>query len=137
MVTNEKLVGHIVFKTNAINLPPVTLPGLVPDDSTAYNATVARNSGPYVPGRYVVRVGEALAPPSDESLDASVSSSLTAQNGAWTNVTVTDIGTDPVTHDRLYQLDVVYALAGDVVNTPELADIVVRFSVKRVEPRRT
>jgi len=137
MVTNEKLVGHIAFRTTVAPAQPVALPGLVANDSTAYDASVTRDGNTV--GRYLVRVGEALAPPRDESLDASVSSSLTPGN-AWTNVTVTerqDLVVGP-SFDRFYQLDVVDNTGvGGLVIPSDIANVIVRFSAKRVNPRRT
>jgi hypothetical protein len=68
-----------------------------------------------------------------------VSSSLTPAN-AWTNVTVTerqDLVVGP-SFDRFYQLDVVDNTGvGGLVIPSDIANVIVRFSAKRVNPRRT
>lgn len=130
---NEKLVGHISFLTAEVNSPPIPIPA---PDGTAYNIRVTRlidsESLPVV-GGYVVIVGEALAPPSDESADIDVTSSSPL---LWTNANVTDIGTDSE-GNRLFQINVVQATPPGSVAASDSDRIVVRFSIRRVNPRRT
>jgi hypothetical protein len=137
-LTNERLVGHIAFLTALVNAAPIPLPGLAPNDSTAYNIRVDRqiDDGVPVAGGYVLTIGEGLAPPSDESADIDVTTSF--RNPAlWTNATVTDIGTD-AGRNRLYQLNVVEnSGAGGLVVVSDTPGITVRFSIRRVDPRRT
>lgn len=129
-IKNEVLAGHLTFgTTQAPNAPNVAL--------GAYNAKL-RRSGNSV-GVYILTVSHIMGPPIDDDLDLNVTSSKIPGAGAvtWNGWTVRVLGVD-ANGDREYELRGRESLAdGTAIIPSDSANIVVRVTVKRVNPRAT
>ncbi len=132
MIKNEVTCGHIVFVTTVSGAEPLPEAG-------AYNATVRRQTDKLnnpIPGGYIVTVGKAMAPPAHQDMDIDISSTPLA-GPLWTSFNVANMGVNS-NGDREYALNGTEEVAGGAsIRVCDSAGVVVRFTVKRVNPRAT
>ncbi len=82
-----------------------------------------------------------MGAPADADMDLAVSSTpIPGAPGVflWTGVNVTDLGVNVATGDREYQLAVTEEVAGGLsIQVSDTPDVIIRFNLKRVNPRAT